>query len=709
MNSFTDFIDSFTSIRWDNIEWSDMAEIIILAVLIYHILLWIKTTRAWTLVKGFVVIFAFLLIAVFTGMDTILWIAGNIFDIGVIALVIVFQPELRKALEQLGQKNFIADILKIDAAKEEKETFNDKTADAIVKACVEMSKAKTGALIVIENNVPLGEYERTGITMDALVSSQLLLNIFEHNTPLHDGAIIVRGNRIVSATCYLPLSDNMTLSKELGTRHRAAVGISEVSDAMTVVVSEETGAISITQYSEIKRHVSAEVLKEQLQTLQNKTTEGSVSDCGKEGKKMKLKLTDNLFLKILSVLIAILIWIVVMNINDGEKTKAFQLNVNLINTEVITENGKVFRVVDNSDVVTLKVRARKSIVDELSGSDFVLTADMLKNLKYDRQVGITVECKNRNINIDEHITLSRSNVDVSIEDSATEQFQVHVRHTGQPNSGLIPGNMIPEQTIIKISGPVSLVERIELVEAMVDITGLPGTTVKTCELKLYDSIGGPIDNTYLNYIGKNEGIDVTVNMLNTKTVPLRFSYTGAPAENYAVKEISYKPEVVEIAGNAGVLSGISRLEIPAGAVNVDGIDDELQLVVDLTQYLPSGVILKEAEDSSVLVIVEVEYVEPVEEEEPEEEEETLKPSKPSGSETTKPSGSETTKPSGSETSKPSGSETSKPSEGNSGITDGENSSTGGTTGTGSGSGSSTSKDENNEAGSGGNDKTESNG
>ena len=274
MNNFTKFIDSITSIRWDNIEWSDIEEIIILAVLIYHILLWIKTTRAWSLVKGFVVIFAFLLVAVFTGMDTILWIAGNIFDIGIIALVIVFQPELRKALEQLGQKNIIADILALDAAKEEKETFSDRTVDAIVKACVEMSKVKTGALIVIENNVPLGEYERTGITLDAQVSSQLLLNIFEHNTPLHDGAIIVRGNRVISATCYLPLSDNMTLSKELGTRHRAAVGISEVSDAMTVVVSEETGAISITQYSEIKRHVSPEVLREQLQTLQNKTTDG---------------------------------------------------------------------------------------------------------------------------------------------------------------------------------------------------------------------------------------------------------------------------------------------------------------------------------------------------------------------------------------------------------------------------------------------------
>ena len=275
MNRLIEFIDGITSIRLDNIELSDMAEIIILAFLIYHILLWIKTTRAWTLVKGFVVILAFLVLAVFWEMDTILWLAEKVFDIGILAVVIVFQPELRKALEQLGQKNIIADILTLDNVKEEKESFSDRTVDAIVKACVEMSKVKTGALIVIENNVPLGEYERTGIGLDAQVSSQLLLNIFEHNTPLHDGAIIVRGNRIVSATCYLPLSDNMTLSKELGTRHRAAVGISEVSDAMTVVVSEETGAISITQYSEIKRYVTAEELKEQLQTLQNKTTEGT--------------------------------------------------------------------------------------------------------------------------------------------------------------------------------------------------------------------------------------------------------------------------------------------------------------------------------------------------------------------------------------------------------------------------------------------------
>ena len=273
MNRLIEFIDGITSIRLDNIELSDMAEIIILAFLIYHILLWIKTTRAWTLVKGFVVILAFLVLAVFWEMDTILWLAEKVFDIGILAVVIVFQPELRKALEQLGQKNIIADILTLDNVKEEKESFSDRTVDAIVKACVEMSKVKTGALIVIENNVPLGEYERTGIGLDAQVSSQLLLNIFEHNTPLHDGAIIVRGNRIVSATCYLPLSDNMGLSKDLGTRHRAAVGMSEVSDALIVVVSEETGAVSVAQGGQLSRNVDREQLREKLEAIQDRKQE----------------------------------------------------------------------------------------------------------------------------------------------------------------------------------------------------------------------------------------------------------------------------------------------------------------------------------------------------------------------------------------------------------------------------------------------------
>ena len=274
MSKVSEFFGDLISLRLSDIGIADIAEIFILWFLIYHILLWIKTTRAWTLVKGFVVIMVIWLIAKVFEMVTLLWIGEKIFSIGILAIVIVFQPEIRRALEQLGQKNIIADILSRENGKESGELFDDRTIEAISKACVEMSKAKTGALIVVQNSVRLGEYERTGITLDAQVSSQLLLNVFEHNTPLHDGAVIIRGNRIVAATCYLPLSDNMEISKELGTRHRAAVGISEISDALTVVVSEESGKISLTYGGQIYRNVNAEELKERLQLMKKEPTEG---------------------------------------------------------------------------------------------------------------------------------------------------------------------------------------------------------------------------------------------------------------------------------------------------------------------------------------------------------------------------------------------------------------------------------------------------
>ena len=223
---------------------TDIAEIIIITLLIYNILVWIKQTRAWNLLKGIIVVLVIVLIAAMFQMNTILWLASKTINVAVIAIIIVFQPELRRALEQLGQKNFFTSLFSFDSQKGQ-ERFSERVTNEVVKATYEMAKVKTGALIVIEQDVNLGEYERTGIALDSMISSQLLINIFEHNTPLHDGAIIVRGERIVSATCYLPLSDNLSLSKELGTRHRAAVGISEVCDALTIVVSEETGNVSI--------------------------------------------------------------------------------------------------------------------------------------------------------------------------------------------------------------------------------------------------------------------------------------------------------------------------------------------------------------------------------------------------------------------------------------------------------------------------------
>ena len=195
-----------------------------------------------------------------------------------VALPIVFQPELRKALEDLGRKNFLSSIFAFDFSKESQEKNSERTINELVKACYEMGKVKTGALIVIENEILLTEYERTGIALDSLVSSQLLINIFEKNTPLHDGAIIVRGDRVVSATCYLPLSDNMELSKDLGTRHRAAVGISEVSDSLTIVVSEETGKVSLAVNGMLYRNVDADFLRSKLLFMNKHETDSSRLD-----------------------------------------------------------------------------------------------------------------------------------------------------------------------------------------------------------------------------------------------------------------------------------------------------------------------------------------------------------------------------------------------------------------------------------------------
>ncbi len=261
-----------TWLYFPEIRITDIIEIIIVAFLVYQIMVWIKNTKAWMLLKGIIVLALFILVAAIFKMHTILFLAKESIGVLATACVVVFQPELRRALEKLGQKNILSSIVPFDKTRENVR-FSEKTIQSLVDACFEMGRVKTGALIVVEQAIRLTEYESTGIILDCLVSSQVLINIFEHNTPLHDGAIIIRGDRIVSATCYLPLSDNMGLSKELGTRHRAAVGMSEVSDALVIIVSEETGYVSVAIGGQLKRNISKKELIEQLNYIQNRTVE----------------------------------------------------------------------------------------------------------------------------------------------------------------------------------------------------------------------------------------------------------------------------------------------------------------------------------------------------------------------------------------------------------------------------------------------------
>lgn len=269
MNNFIQ--DYLVKLYIPHITWTDIIEIIIIAFVLYNVMVWIKKTKAWVLLRGIIVVALFAIFAYILNLKTILWIAGKTISVGIIALVIIFQPELRRALEQLGRKKIVFGLFRFSDGRDKGERFSSKTAEEIVRACFDMGAAYTGALIVIEQDMILEEYEKTGIAVDGIVTSQLLINIFEHNTPLHDGAVIIRGDRVVAATCYLPLSDNGNLNKSLGTRHRAGVGISEVTDSMTIIVSEETGKVSVAVGGELIHDIDADSLRNKLEYLRRRT------------------------------------------------------------------------------------------------------------------------------------------------------------------------------------------------------------------------------------------------------------------------------------------------------------------------------------------------------------------------------------------------------------------------------------------------------
>ena len=287
----TFFRDYVAWLSMPSINVVDIIEILVIAFAVYQIVIWVKDTRAWVLMKGIIVLFLIWLIAAICGMNVLLWIFQNVMVIGITAIVVVFQPEFRNALEQLGRKSFTS-ISPFEDSKAKYERYSDRSIQGIVKAVYEMAKVKTGALIVVEKDIQCREFERTGIPIDAEISSQLLINIFEHNTPLHDGAVILRDNRVVSATCYLPLSDNLALSKELGTRHRAGLGVSEVSDSLTIIVSEETGMVSVAREGKLRRNVDAEATEKLLVRVSKKVSDSARKKWWKGRKRHEKKANE---------------------------------------------------------------------------------------------------------------------------------------------------------------------------------------------------------------------------------------------------------------------------------------------------------------------------------------------------------------------------------------------------------------------------------
>lgn len=246
-------------VQLHTISFINIIDMLVVAALIYKLFLWIKGTRAVQLLKGLVVLLVATTISDWLGLYTINWILNNIRTMVIVAIPIVFQPELRRALERLGRGKFFARSLVFLGEEDTARVIGE-----ITRAISIMTKAKTGALIVIERETGLNDYIETGVRLDSVISGEFLINVFFPNSPLHDGAVIIRGDRVAAAGCFLPLTEQIGLSKELGTRHRAAIGISEISDAVALVVSEETGSVSLAEEGKLIRHLDDKVLREIL-------------------------------------------------------------------------------------------------------------------------------------------------------------------------------------------------------------------------------------------------------------------------------------------------------------------------------------------------------------------------------------------------------------------------------------------------------------
>ena len=255
-------LDSFFSAfnQFRTISFIDIIDILIVAYIIYRVMKLLKDTSAERLIKGIIILVGIMLLASMLHLTMISWLLQQALNVGLFAIVVVFQPELRRLLEQIGKGNFSRLIVPADAPDEVESMIT-----ATVSACADMSRTKTGALIVFERRERLGEIISTGTMVDAAPSAELIKNIFFKNSPLHDGAMIVRAGRVCAAGCVLPLSGNQSLSRDLGTRHRAAVGMSESADSVLVVVSEETGSISVAIGGMLKRHLSPDMLRKLLE------------------------------------------------------------------------------------------------------------------------------------------------------------------------------------------------------------------------------------------------------------------------------------------------------------------------------------------------------------------------------------------------------------------------------------------------------------
>lgn len=562
----------------------DIFEILLIILLTYQIQKSLRNTRAWVIAKGILILACIYLCSLILKLSVIETIFQGAISLSVLAAIILFEPEIKKFLEELGTKK-PKDIVRWINTKEplENKRYSDKTIKEILDACSVMSDAKTGALIIMEQDSILNEYINTGIGVNADITGQLLINIFEHNTPLHDGAVIIRKNSIVAATCYLPLSDSTKINKNLGTRHRAGIGISEITDALVIIVSEETGKISFVKDGVLKHGVSLDSLHNLLNSYQNKVTEDKKNIL----KKKKDRFTKHLGSKIFSVIFGAFLWVAILNSQNPLITKEFQVPVEIKNEQALSEVGKTYEV-ESGEIASVYVTAPRSIIDEMAVDDISAYVDFNK-LSYTYSVPIEARVLGTESN-ECSVDMKNAVMQLALDEMMERTLDLQIETNGSCKVNYCLTEISSNTKEISIQGSESQVKTIDKVVVDVPLYGKQEDFTITQKIKIYDKNGSQLNND--DFILSTDEVIVNGIVLPSKSIPITVNLLNENSDEYKLVSMETDLDSVSIAGLQNNLDLIDGITIDID-MKQEQISENLIKTMSLSDYLPDGVYLAE--------------------------------------------------------------------------------------------------------------------
>lgn len=568
---------------------SDIIQILIIFYALYYIIKSIRNTRAWILAKGIGIVYIVYSIVVLLRLNTVEYIMQQLFSLTAVAIIIMFQPELQKLFESLGKQDFKTWYNKIKKDKnKEFKLLHDETIDEIVEGCKKMAAVKTGVLLVIERDIPLENVINSGIDINADVTGALLINIFEKNTPLHDGAVVIKNNKVRAATCYLPLSKNPEIQKSLGTRHRAGIGISETTDALVVIVSEETGEISFCDNGKINHGISPEMLKKKLQAIGNKPT------VEQEKSKHSIVSTNKISTKVIVAIVSIMLWVSITNSQDAVVTTTIKnVPVSITNANVLDKIGQTYKVTSGK-TVDVKITGRRSVVSSINQSDLIAEADFRK-MSQVYSVPIQVSSKKHN----NELEINTTNDDVmtlKLENIVEKELTLEVVVKGKPKNGnyIVPDELGTDK--IKVSAPETKVKSMKRAKLVINVDGKSNDFITFATPIIEKSDGKAVDMSCANLSDKS--VRVSMKAYKTKEVSLVLNtYSSSDNEMYKLLEYKFEKNRISIAGDENTLKSIKNISVDIDLSTSD--DSATSIIIDTQQYLPEGTLLVNNDDNQI--------------------------------------------------------------------------------------------------------------